>query len=189
MNVQVLGISVDSKPCLVAWANSLGGISYPLLADFWPHGTVAKKFGVLQGDGRSERAIIIIDREGVIQYIDVHDIDEQPSNDVLFAELARIDPDAAKTLEKIKKADQPADLPSGGLVMYCTSWCSDCRKARQWFKENNVEYIEVDVTTNRKASEQVRKWADGNLVTPTFDFNGTIVVDYDQEKLTSLLKI
>jgi glutaredoxin len=189
MNVQVLGISVDSKPCLVAWANSLGGISYPLLADFWPHGTAAKKYGVLQDDGRSERAIIIIDREGLIQYIDVHDIDEQPSNEVLFAELARIDPNAAKALGQMKKSEKPSDLPSGGLVMYCTSWCPDCRKARQLLKENNIEFTEVDVTTNRTAAEQVRKWADGNLTTPTFDFNGTIVVDYDKEKLTSLLKI
>ncbi|HBX68522.1 MAG TPA: hypothetical protein DEH25_03835, partial [Chloroflexi bacterium] len=40
LNAQVLGISVDHVPCLQAWAESLGGISYPLMSDFWPHGAV-----------------------------------------------------------------------------------------------------------------------------------------------------
>jgi glutaredoxin len=189
MNVQVLGISVDSKPCLVAWAKSLGEIHYPLLADFWPHGEVAKKYGVLKDDGRSERAIFIIDRDGVIQYIDIHDIDEQPSNEVLLAELARIDPEAGKALEELEKSDKPAELPKGGVVMYCTSWCSDCRKAREWLISNEIEYTEVDVTTNRKASEWVRQQADGNLTTPIFDIDGVIVVDYDLEKLSSILNV
>ena len=84
MNVQVLGISVDHVPCLVAWAKSLGDINYPLLSDFWPHGEVAKKYGVfIEEEGKSERAIFIIDKEGIIRYIDIHDIDEQPDNDVL----------------------------------------------------------------------------------------------------------
>ncbi len=90
MNVQVLGISVDHVPCLKAWANSLGGIHFPLLSDFWPHGQVAQQYGVFRSEGHSERAIFILDTEGIIRYIDIHDIDDQPSNDVLFAELAHI---------------------------------------------------------------------------------------------------
>jgi len=78
MNAQVLGISVDSVPCLIAWAKSLGGISYPLLSDFWPHGEVAKKFGVLRKEGYTERAIFLLDRDGIVRYIDIHDINEQP---------------------------------------------------------------------------------------------------------------
>ena len=91
VNTQVLGISVDSKDCLHAWAESFGGITYPLLSDFWPHGQVAQKYGVLRSDGKSERAIFIIDRTGIIRYVDVHDIDEQPDNEVLFRELAEIE--------------------------------------------------------------------------------------------------
>ena len=67
MNVQVLGISVDHVPCLVAWAESLEGVTYPLLSDFWPHGAIAKKYGVFRKDGRSERVIFIIDTEGVVR--------------------------------------------------------------------------------------------------------------------------
>jgi len=75
LNAQVLGISIDHVPCIQAWADSLGGIHYPLLSDFWPHGAVAKKYGVLRVEGYAERAIFIIDKIGIIRYIDIHDID------------------------------------------------------------------------------------------------------------------
>jgi glutaredoxin len=184
LNAQVLGISVDSVPCLQAWAHSLGEISYPLLSDFWPHGAVAERYGVLQDDGRSERALFIIDKEGIIQYIDIHDIDDQPSNDVLLAELRRIDPAAAASQPPEPKA---ISLPRGGIVMYCNSWCPDCRRARIWLKRRNLDYVEVDVSGVPGAAAQVRQWANGNLVTPTFDIDGTIVVDFDEARLTELL--
>ena len=78
MNTQVLGISVDSTDSLRAWAESLGGISYPLLSDFWPHGAVATRYGVLRPQGYSERALFVLDKWGILRYIDIHDIDKQP---------------------------------------------------------------------------------------------------------------
>ena len=72
--------------------------------------------------------------------------------------------------------------------MYCTSWCPDCRRARIWLKAKNIQYTEVDVTTFPGASEQVRKWANGNLTTPTFDIDGSILVNFDEAKLAGLLK-
>lgn len=170
-------------PCLQAWAKSLGEISYPLLSDFWPHGAVAEKYGVLRSEGKSERAIFILDKNGIIQYIDIHDIDDQPDNEVLFAELDRIDPDAAPA----KSEPATDDLPKGGVVMYCNNWCPGCRKARTWFAENQIEYKEVDVVLNKHAAYQVRKWANGNLTTPTFDVDGTVVVDWNPERLAELL--
>ena len=63
----------------------------PLLSDFWPHGEVAKKYGVFREPaGMSERALILVDKKGVIRYIDVHQISEQPDEEVLFDELAKI---------------------------------------------------------------------------------------------------
>jgi glutaredoxin len=188
LNVQVLGISVDHEPCLVAWADSLGGISYPLLSDFWPHGEVARKYGVLLEEfGKTERAIFIIDEQGILRYIDIHDIDDQPSNEVLFAELEKINPQGAKAWEETG-APEPQELSSGGVVMYCNSWCPDCRKARAWLKEHNIEFTDVDIPTTAGAADQVRKWADGNLVTPTFDIDGTIIIDFDKETLAGVLK-
>jgi glutaredoxin len=172
-------------PCLKAWADSLGGINYPLLSDFWPHGKVAKKYGVLREEGHSERAIFIIDKEGIIRYIDIHDIDDQPNNEILFEELRRIDPMAAsKEAPKL----EPVELPQGGIVMYCTKWCQDCRKARVWLKEQKLDYIEVDLYGTPGALEQARKWGDGKLITPTFDIDGTIILDFDEHRLREVLK-
>jgi Peroxiredoxin len=90
---QVLGISVDSVPSHVAFAKSLGGIErYPLLADFHPKGDVSKKYGVWKEDaGISERAIIVIDKKGIVRYIDVHDIGEQPENAQILEVLRELD--------------------------------------------------------------------------------------------------
>lgn len=186
MNAQVLGISVDSVPCLEAWAESLGGISYPLLSDFWPHGGVAKRYGVLRKEGKTERAIFIVDAEGIIRYVDVHDIDQQPDNEVVLQELRRIDPVAAER-ERTWSREEEEPLPRGGVVMYCTPWCPDCRIAKNWLTERGVEFAEVDVNASPRAAAQVREWADGHLVTPTFDVYGTIVVDFDRQRLEEAL--
>ena len=90
MNCQLLCISTDSIPCHIAWAKSLGGLSFPLMADFWPHGAVAARYGVLNGKGFSERAVFLIDREGVIKFIDRVHPSVIPDNDKLFHELAKL---------------------------------------------------------------------------------------------------
>jgi peroxiredoxin len=64
----VIGISVDSLYSHGAWA-AVRGITFPLLADFNPRGAVAEKFRVIRSkDGFSERALYILDREGIIRY-------------------------------------------------------------------------------------------------------------------------
>ena len=90
MDAQVVGISIDSTHANKAWAASLGGITYPLLSDFYPHGAVAEKFGVLRAEGMSERAIFIIDKQGFVRFIDVHNIGEQPDEAEIFEELAKL---------------------------------------------------------------------------------------------------
>ncbi|MGE5675869.1 MAG: redoxin domain-containing protein [Mycobacterium leprae] len=96
LNSQVLAISVDSIPSHKAWAKSIGGISYPLLSDFYPHGKAAEAFGVLRTDpngpayGATERALFIIDKEGVVRWIDVHPIDKQPDNEEIFEILRKL---------------------------------------------------------------------------------------------------
>lgn len=187
MNTQVLGISIDHVPCLEAWAESLGGISYPLISDFWPHGDVCQKYGVLRKEGYSERAIFIIDRFGIIRYIDMHDIDDQPKNEELFAMLRSIDPEAAANAH-FDEEETPVELPHGGIVMYCNSWCPGCRRARAWFSEHGLPYKEVDISKNRYAAKQVREWAGGNETTPTFDIDGTILIEFNENKMIEVLK-
>lgn len=89
-NAQVLGISVDSVPCNTAWADSLGGLDYPLLSDFWPHGETATHYGVLRDEGFTERAVFVIDTNGVVQYVDVHDIQEPPDPKEVLKALDQI---------------------------------------------------------------------------------------------------
>ena len=81
-DAQVVGISVDSVFSHVAFAKSLGGITkYPLLADFHPKGEVSKKYGLWKEDkGICERAVVVVDKQGIVRYIDVHDIGEAPEN-------------------------------------------------------------------------------------------------------------
>jgi len=188
LDTQVLGISVDHVPCLKAWAESLGGITYPLLSDFWPHGAAAVKYGVLRPDGKSERALFVIDKQGVIRYIDIHDIDHQPDNEVLFTELRRIDPYAAAREPKTQQPPEQVSLPRGGIVMYCTRWCPGCRRARAWFQARDLTFTEVDIDAVPGAAEQVRQWASGNRTTPTFDIDGTSVINFKEDELTAALQ-
>jgi glutaredoxin len=200
MQAQVLGLSVDSVPCLKAWAENLGGINFPLLSDFYPHGQVAESFGVFRSEGYSERAIFVIDRWGIIRYIDIHDIDQQPDNEVLFRVLESLAPGvASRSLEDanphpeiLRKNPEPEQSilqprEAARFVLNCTPWCPDCKNARTFLKQHNIPYIEVDISRDRAAAQRVRGWAKGYETTPTFDIQGTIVVSFDQDKLSKAL--
>ena len=85
-----MGVSTDSRFSNAAWADQLGGVSYPLLSDFYPHGDVAQRYGVLRKEGMPERALFIIDKHGIVRYVDVHELREQPDENALFEALAEI---------------------------------------------------------------------------------------------------
>jgi len=74
----LLGITVDNIPTLYAWTKQMGKLWFPVLSDFWPHGAVANRYGVLRSDGVSERALIYIDKKGIIRDIQVNDINKRP---------------------------------------------------------------------------------------------------------------
>ena len=187
MDALVLGVSVDSVPCLKAWAESLGGIHYPLLSDFYPHGAVATRYGVLRENGRSERALFIVDKKGNVRYVDIHDIDLQPDNDVLLAELRKIDPEAAA--HEASTEPPPAELPAGGIILYCTSWCPACRRARRFLEERGVAYTEIDINKAPEARDRLRELTGGTLTTPTFDIDGEIIVDFRRDQIEQLERV
>jgi len=67
-NAQVIGVSVDSKWCHMAFAKSRN-LGFPLLSDFEPKGFVSKLYGAYNEiDGESKRALFVIDEEGIIQW-------------------------------------------------------------------------------------------------------------------------
>ena len=74
----LLGITVDNIPTLYAWTKQMGKLWFSVLSDFWPHGAVADRYGVLRSDGVSERALIFIDKKGIIRDIQVNDINKRP---------------------------------------------------------------------------------------------------------------
>ena len=88
----LLGITVDNIPTLYAWTRQMGKLWFPVLSDFWPHGQVASRYGVLRSDGVSERALIYIDKKGIVRDIQVNDINKRPDLE-----------SCATTLEKMNK--------------------------------------------------------------------------------------
>lgn len=74
-----VGLSIDAVPCKKAWADSLGIKKVQLLADFWPHGGVAKQYDIFrEKNGFSERANIIIDKNGLIAFFKTYPLSELP---------------------------------------------------------------------------------------------------------------
>jgi peroxiredoxin len=87
----VLGISTDPQPAKTAWAVTLGPISFDLLSDFYPHGDVAKKYGVFrEQDGIADRAVFVVDKQGRIAWAKTYDIPEQPANEDFLGVLSNL---------------------------------------------------------------------------------------------------
>ncbi len=86
----LLGITVDNIPTLFAWTNQMGKLWFPVLSDFWPHGEVAAKYGILRSDGVTERALFVVDKKGILRYLDVHDINKRPPLENLVKELEKV---------------------------------------------------------------------------------------------------
>ena len=90
LNAHVLGISADAVPSKAAWAKSLGGISFDLLSDFYPHGAVADRYGVLQPSGFPARSIFLVDLDGRVAWARTYDIGHQPETRELLDQLLRL---------------------------------------------------------------------------------------------------
>ena len=86
----LLGITVDNLPTLFAWTNQMGNLWFDILSDFYPHGKAAEAFGVLRSDGVSERALFVIDKEGILRYAHVDDINKRPDLKILVTELEKL---------------------------------------------------------------------------------------------------
>ncbi|HVO60778.1 MAG TPA: redoxin domain-containing protein [Terriglobales bacterium] len=87
-DAEVVGISVDSIMNTTAWEREIGPLDFPLCSDFWPHGEVCSRYGLLRLDepvkGASERAILIVDKTGTIAFRKVYGLNDLPDIDELF---------------------------------------------------------------------------------------------------------
>ncbi len=96
LNAQLLGISVDSVWCHAAFAHDRN-LTFPLLADFEPKGAVARTYGAYRDtDGITERALFVIDREGIIRWSYLSPIDVNPGADGILSALEQLEKRSAK---------------------------------------------------------------------------------------------
>lgn len=87
----LLGITVDNIPTLYAWVQEMGPLWFNVLSDFWPHGKVASVYGVLRSDGTADRALVFIDKKGVVREAIITDINVRPQLEDLVAGLKKTD--------------------------------------------------------------------------------------------------
>ena len=87
-STQVLGLSVDSAPVQKTFSATLGGLPYPLLADFHPKGKVAQDYDVWNAEkGTSLRAVVIIDKRGIIRFRQIYQSGQLPDPEALLLEV------------------------------------------------------------------------------------------------------
>jgi peroxiredoxin len=86
-DTEIVSISQDSQVALAAWKNSMA-TTFPLLSDYYPQGQVVDLYGVRHPAGMAERALFVIDKEGIIRSIEImHSPGEMPDNENLFDAL------------------------------------------------------------------------------------------------------
>lgn len=90
LNTQALGLSVDPAPSKAAWAAVLAIRETPLLADFWPHGKVAKDYELfLEDAGISGRYNILIDEQGKVAWAKEYPIGQLPDLEEVLQAIAK----------------------------------------------------------------------------------------------------
>jgi peroxiredoxin (alkyl hydroperoxide reductase subunit C) len=85
---EIVGISVDSIMNTTSWERDIGPFDFALCSDFWPHGEVSGRYGVLRphepARGASERAIFIVDKAGAIAFRKVYALNNVPDMAEVF---------------------------------------------------------------------------------------------------------
>lgn len=90
LNTVPLGMSVDSVPCKKAWSAVLSLNKLTVLCDFWPHGQVARDYGIfMEGHGISGRVNILVDEKGIVRWVKVYPISQLPDIAEVFEVLSR----------------------------------------------------------------------------------------------------
>jgi len=93
-NLETVAVTVDSIMNTTAWEREIGPFDFPICADFWPHGVVCTRYGVLRQSGPeaggSERAVFVIDRDGRIAFRKIYGWDEVPPMEEIFPMLGKL---------------------------------------------------------------------------------------------------
>ncbi|PYX85387.1 MAG: hypothetical protein DMG70_03810 [Acidobacteria bacterium] len=91
---ETVGVSVESIMNTTAWEREIGPFDFPLCSDYWPHGEVAAKYGVLRTEqpdaGASDRAVFLVDNSGKIRFRKLYGKSELPNAQEVLEVLRRI---------------------------------------------------------------------------------------------------
>jgi peroxiredoxin len=91
LNTVPVGLSVDAVPAKKAWAENMGLKQLRILSDFWPHGGVARLYGLFrEHGGTSERANVIVDEKGKVAWVKVYEISQLPDIDEVINTLKKL---------------------------------------------------------------------------------------------------
>ena len=90
-NAQVLGISCDHVSAHRAWTTALGGLPYPELSDWHPHGKATQAYG-LWNEERSagSRAVIVVDKDGIVRFRETYVPGTIPDPAQILAEVEKL---------------------------------------------------------------------------------------------------
>ncbi|MBI2564930.1 glutathione S-transferase N-terminal domain-containing protein [Candidatus Woesearchaeota archaeon] len=72
--------------------------------------------------------------------------------------------------------------------IYSTPTCSYCKAAKEFLKENKIEYEDIDVSKNQTAAQEMIEKS-GQMGVPVLDIEGTIIVGFDRDAIKKALKI
>ncbi len=174
-NTQPLGLSIDSVYCHANWAASLGGVSFPLLADFHPKGEVATAYGIyLDQAGLSDRATVIIDAGGTVRYAESVTPAGKRDMAELLAECEKVD---AAYDGQLPAATAPAGLESDA-VLYVRNNCA-ASGATLLARENlhlGDKLPVVNVSEDAAAMERL-KAASGKEQAPCLAVGGKVILE------------
>lgn len=74
------------------------------------------------------------------------------------------------------------------VKVYSTSTCPYCVRVKQFLKDNNVQFTEIDVSSDQKAAQEMIERS-GQMGVPVVDIDGEIIVGFDKRKISSVLGI
>ena len=173
-HTQVLGVSVDSVYSHASWGASLGGISFPLLADFHPKGELAKNLGLyLEAAGISDRATLVINIAGVVDYVEAAGPSNQRDIEALAATCEEVDKKGTPTIDF---ANPPG---TGSGTLYVRSNCGPSRFCSWALSNLHLNQIDLENVSDSSAAARELEKASGGSQAPCLVIDGEPTLGHD----------